>query len=178
MARPSSYRNHKPLDGEALERLAIAYVGRFATTRAKLATYLRRKLAERGWDGEDAPPVDAIVARFADAGYIDDRGFAEARGASYTRRGYGERRLAERLRADGIKEDDAEPARRAAGENAWAAALAFARRRRIGPFAKERADQAGMRKALAAMMRAGHPFDLARRIVVAAPGDVPETADE
>lgn len=169
MARPSSYRNHKPLDAGALERFALAYVGRFATTRAKLAAYLRRKLAERGWEGETPPPVDAIVARFADAGYVDDRGFAAARAASYVRRGYGARRLAERLRADGIGDDDAEPARQVADEGAWEAALAFARRRRIGPFAPEPMDPDRRRKALAAMLRAGHSMDVARRILGASP---------
>lgn len=176
MARPSSYRNQKPLDREALERLAIGYVGRFATTRARLAAYLRRKVDERGWEGEGTPSVDAIVARFAEAGYVDDRSFAAARAASYARRGYGERRLAERLRADGIDGEDAAFARRAAGENAWDAALAFARRRRIGPFASAAADRDTQRRALAAMIRAGHSPDLARRIVRAAPGDVPDEA--
>ena len=178
MARPSSYRNHPPLDRAALERFALAYVGRFATTRAKLATYLRRKLAERGWEGEGAPPVDVIVARFADAGYVDDRGFAASRAAAYVRRGYGERRLAERLRADGIAAADAAPARLAAADRAWEAALAFARRRRIGPFAKNEPDQDDRRKALAAMLRAGHAMDVARRIVRAAPGIVPDDGDE
>lgn len=177
MARPSSYRNHQPLDRAALERFALAYVGRFATTRAKLAAYLRRKLAERGWEGESEPPVDAIVARCAEAGYVDDRGFAASRAAAYARRGYGERRLAERLRADGIAPADAEPARRAAADQAWAAALAFARRRRIGPFAKSEPDQDDRRKALAAMLRAGHAMDVARRIVRAPPGSVPDEAD-
>ncbi|WP_380875078.1 regulatory protein RecX [Sphingomonas sp. DBB INV C78] len=157
-----------------MERLAIGYVGRFATTRAKLAAYLRRKLVEREWQGDGPPPVEAIVARFTAAGYIDDTSFAQARAASYQRRGYGERRLAERLRADGIQDEDAAVAREAAVANAMEAALAFARKRRIGPFASEVSDQDGRRRALAAMLRAGHPMDLARRIVLSAPGDVPD----
>jgi len=36
-----------PLDAEGLERLGLFYAGRYATTRAKLADYLRRKLRER-----------------------------------------------------------------------------------------------------------------------------------
>ncbi|PTD17094.1 regulatory protein RecX [Sphingomonas fennica] len=174
MARSSSYRNHKSLDAEALERLAIAYVGRFATTRVKLASYLRRKLAERDWEGEGAPPVEAIVARFAEAGYIDDRGFAEARAAAFVRRGYGARRLADRLRADGVEGEDAAAARDLAENGAWDAALAFARRRRIGPFAAEPLDPDARRRALAAMLRAGHSLELARKIIACAPDDVPD----
>lgn len=181
MARPSSYRNLKPLDGEALERLAIGYVGRYATTRAKLAIYLRRKLGERGWaeaeegaEGGGMARIDAIVARFADVGYVDDRGFAEARAAAYARRGYGARRLSERLRADGIAEEDADTAHAAADDNAWAAALAFARKRRIGPFARTEGDPDVRRRALGAMLRAGHAMDVARRIVNAAPDEIPD----
>ncbi|KTW08260.1 RecX family transcriptional regulator, partial [Sphingomonas sanguinis] len=38
-----------------LERLALRYVERFATTEGKLVDYLTRKLRERGWAGEGAP---------------------------------------------------------------------------------------------------------------------------
>ena len=65
-----------PLDAAALDRLALRYVERFATTRGKLADYLRRKVRERGWTGPDADP-QAIAERMAGLGYIDDRQFAE-----------------------------------------------------------------------------------------------------
>jgi regulatory protein len=50
------------------------------------------------------------------------------------------------------------------------AALRFARRRRIGPFADQRPDRAGREKAIAAMIRAGHAFAIARAIVDLEPG--------
>lgn len=160
-----------PLDGTALDRLALGYAGRYATTRAKLKAYLGRKLGARGWCGEGTPPVDALVERMAALGYVDDRAFAEARGAALGRRGYGVRRVSQALRAAGVGEEDAAPAYARAEDDALAAALAFARRRRIGPFAAERQDRDGERRALAALVRAGHPFALARRIASAAPGD-------
>ena len=46
MARAKSRKPRPPLDGEKLKELALAYVGRFATTRSKLATYLARKVRE------------------------------------------------------------------------------------------------------------------------------------
>lgn len=174
VARSSSSRSISPLDPAALERFALAYVGRYATTRAKLIAYLRRKLAERGWAGEGAPPCEAIADRFVAAGYIDDRGYAEARAAAFVRRGYGKRRLADRLRADGIEADDAQAANAIADEGAWDAAIAFARRRRIGPFAAEPADRDAARRAFAAMARAGHGSDMARRLIAMAPGDIPD----
>ena len=166
-----------PLDAEALERIALHYAGRYATTRAKLRSYLSRKVRERGWEGEASPPLDTLVERFAGLGYVDDRAFATARAASLGRRGYGARRVDAALAAAGIGEEDGAAAREQAREDAWSAALRFAERRRIGPFAQVLADPAAREKALAAMLRAGHPLDLARRLVRARPGEVPEPAD-
>jgi len=164
----------RPYDGEGLERLALFYAGRYATTRAKLRAYLARKLAERGWAGEGEPPVEPLVERLAELRYVDDRAFAAGRAASLGRRGYGERRVLSALAAAGIGEEDGREAREQARGEAWAAALRFAERRRIGPFANEESDRAAREKALAAMLRAGHPLDIARRVVTARPGDIPE----
>ena len=169
-------RNRKvkpPLDAETLEQAALSYAGRYATTRAKLASYLRRKLRERGWSGAGDPPVEALVARMASLSYVDDRAFAAARAAALTRRGYGARRVGVALRAAGIEEEDGAEARTLAAEAAWDAALRFAERRRIGPFAAAEPDRPGREKALAAMLRAGHPIQIARRLVAAPPGQVP-----
>lgn len=163
-----------PLDGAALERLALRYVERYATTRAKLRRYLERKVRERGWGPDEPPQIDIMIAKFAELGYVDDAAFATARGASLTRRGYGARRVLADLRAAGIDEQDAEAAQLAAREAAWEAALTYARRKRIGPFAAVAADRAGREKALAAMLRGGHDMRLARQIVAAQPGTVPE----
>jgi regulatory protein len=174
VARGASDRNRPPLDRAALDRLAIDYVARYATTRAKVRAYLHRKVTERGWAGEGAPPLDAIVARLGDLGFVDDKAFAVARSASLARRGYGAHRVGVALRAAGIAPDDAAPALEDAAETAWSAAEAFARRRRIGPFAAAAADPDQRRKALAAMLRAGHPMQIARVFVHAEPGEVPE----
>ena len=167
-------RELRPLDGEGLERLALFYAGRYAVTRAKLRQYLQRKLRERGWAGEGEPPVERLVERFAALGYVDDSAFAAARADALTRRGYGLRRVEDALRAAGIEEEDGADAREAAGAEAWWAALRFAERKRIGPYAEQAPERPGREKALAAMLRAGHPLELARRIIHAAPGEVPE----
>jgi regulatory protein len=177
VTRRAGPRSPKPLDAQSLSELALAYVARFATSRAKLASYLRRKLRERGWVGDEEPPIDAVVERCCRSGFVDDRAYALSKSQVLARRGYGENRLAQSLRAAGISEDDAGPARRLAAEEAGRAALRFAERRRIGPFAREQADLAGRQKALAAMVRAGHSFDLARRIVDCRPGHQPDLGD-
>lgn len=165
-----------PLDAAALDRLALRYVERFATTRGKLADYLRRKIRERGWQGDPVDPA-AVAERMAGLGYVDDRLYAESKAAALTRRGFGANRVADALRQARVDEADAAPARSIAAEGEGASALAFARRKRIGPFAAEPPDPARRQKQIAAMVRAGHGFALARRIVETPPGALPEIND-
>jgi regulatory protein len=180
VVREYSKKPKSPLNGERLEQLALHYAGRYATTRAKLAAYLHRKLRERGWEGagagdaDGAADVEALVARFAELRYVDDGAFAMMRTASLSRRGYGARRVEENLRAAGIDEAEREAAREQAEREQMRAAEAFARKRRIGPFAAEAADRDTQQKQIAAFLRAGHGFDLARRFVQARPGEVVE----
>lgn len=157
--------------------MALRYVERYATTRQKLADYLHRKIRERGWAAETPPDPDALVGRLAALGYVDDAAFAAARAAGLSRRGYGPRRIGEALRAAGIDEADGAAARDIAVGAAWAAALAFARKRRIGPFADAPPDRAQRDKAWAAMLRAGHSGAHVRKILAANPGHVPEEDD-
>lgn len=166
---PSQRRPAPPLDPAKLERLALRYVERFATTRGRLADYLRRKIRERGWEGAAADP-DALAERMGELGYIDDRAFAEARATAMARRGLGARRVADALRHARVGVEDAEALAPDIEERASQAALAFARRKRFGPFAAERADRELLSKQLAAMARAGHSYNLSRRILELPPG--------
>ena len=153
-----------------MHELALFYVGKFATTRAKLGTYLNRKLRERGWEGDDSPDVEHLVERLAASGLIDDALYAQSKARSLTERGYGMARVRQMLRTAGIDENDGAEAQQIAAEGAAEAALKFARRRRIGPYAHKALDRPDREKALAAMVRAGHGFELARAVVNAEPG--------
>ena len=166
-----------PLTSDRLNELALAYVGRFATTRAKLRTYMARKLRERGWDGGAEPDLEAIAERFAAQGYVDDSGYAVAKSNALSGRGYGARRLDQSLRAAGVSEADGEAARALASSRAGEAALRFAERRRIGPFGDGYRDPRARERALAAMIRAGHGFALARTIVDLPPGATLEDSE-
>lgn len=162
-------RPPKPLGAARLEELALAYVARFATSAAKLEDYLGRKLRERGWEGEDTPPVAMLVDRFVANGYVDDEAYARAKAGNLLRRGYGGRRIGQALSAAGIAEEVRADVSPRHGE-ARGAALALARRRRFGPFGSEPLDRPRREKQVAAMLRAGHPMDIAR-VVVDAPSE-------
>ncbi|MGE5563577.1 MAG: regulatory protein RecX [Bacillota bacterium] len=170
MARSRPPRQRPPLDSGRLEELAIRYVGRYATTRTKLVGYLARKLRERGWGEDRDPDLEALSRRFCELGYVDDAAYALAKSRALGSRGYGRRRLDEKLRVAGVGEADATAARDHADREAVDAALRFAERRRIGPFAAAAPDPKAREKAIAAMVRAGHPFGLARAIAGLPPG--------
>ena len=69
-------RPRPPLDEAKLGELAVHYVGRFATSRAKLTTYLNRKLKERGWAGARPADPGAVAERLAGLGYERQRASA------------------------------------------------------------------------------------------------------
>lgn len=174
-----SVQNKRPaLTAAALRDLALAYVGRFATSAARLERYLARKLKERGWAEEQEPDIAALAARFAELGYLDDAAYARMKGAAMQRRGLGAGRIRGALAADGIKEDDRANAMDEARAGQWDAANTLARKKRIGPYALEVADRVMREKQIAAFVRAGHDFATARAWIEAAPGEFPERSEE
>lgn len=165
------------LDEDRLRELALRYVGRFATSRAKLLAYLNRKLKERGWQGAAPPDPAGLVERLCELRYVDDSSYATMKSAALARRGYGARRVAQTLRADGIAESDREEADTQTQNDSWAAADRFARRKRIGPYAQAQPDSKQREKAIAAFIRAGHSYDTARRWTDAPPGEPPDPSE-
>ncbi len=171
-------RPPKPLNSAKLRGLALHYVGRYATTRAKLATYLNRKIRERGWDeGASNADIEGMIEDFDRLGYVDDAAFAASRARMLTAKGFGSRRVDEDLRAKGISETDSSDARADSEDARWQSAERFAKRKRIGPFATEQATPELQHKQLQAFLRAGHSFDIAKAFVRAAQGDVVEITD-
>ena len=165
--RKQAKRAPKPLNSAQLRELALNYVARFATSSGKLQQYLQRKVRERGWVEDEAQPdLAALVRDFAEREYLDDAAYAKARSADLLRRGYGGRRVGEALRHAGISEpirEDVAPGQAQARH----AALHLLQKRRFGPFGAEAPDRERQQKQLAAMLRAGHSFDIARNLVEA-----------
>ncbi|HZH03821.1 MAG TPA: RecX family transcriptional regulator, partial [Myxococcaceae bacterium] len=86
------------------------------------------------------------------------------------RRGRSVRQIQMRLRARGVSAEEvaagiAEVTEASAGSPDAAAALAFARRKRLGPFRRAPADEQRRAKELASLARAGFSYGLAKRVV-------------
>jgi regulatory protein len=170
-----------------LRDAALAHVARFATTEAGLRRLLLRRIDRwaRAAEAEDQPDIAprAAAAKAAAAevakqlvskGAVDDAAFAGSRARRLLRGGRSRRATLAHLREKGV---DAETAAAALpeGEDAeLAAALAFCRKRRIGPFAREEGTPQDRLKAMGALARAGFGRDVAGR-ALRMPPDEAET---
>ncbi len=178
-----------PIDTARLDRLALDYVARYATTSLKLQHYLSRKIMQARQSGTlDEAAAQAlgdhaaqIIARFAERGYVNDRAWAEMKASALRASGYGERRVRETLRHNGIESAVVDEIGLAPDEEGnmdprFEIALRFARRHRIGPFSRTHQDEQKINRDIARLMRAGHPYDIARKIATMAATDIDVSA--
>jgi regulatory protein len=172
-------RGPAPISPEALEHAARRYLERYATSSAHLKRILfnRVRRAERLHGPDDGPldveaalaAIESIVARLVAAGALDDRAYAESLARSQLRKGASRRAIQARLAAKGL--GPAERASALAGlaethdDPEIAAAVAYARRRRLGPFRPPGQREERRERDLAALSRRGFAPGLALRVI-------------
>ena len=158
----------KPPDAASLYETALNHMARYAATETGLARVLVRRIDRWGrLQGEETEPeeiaeamcqakaeIPGVLSRLRELGVVNDSAFAASRAKRLTREGKSRRATMAHLAAKGIKTPalPEDPARE------LAAACAYLRRRRAGPFGPAPAD-----KILAAMARGGFTQDIARR---------------
>jgi regulatory protein len=175
--RPSAAPRPAPTEA-ALHDAALAHLARFAATEAGLLRVLTRRIDRWAREAEataSEPETVAtaarqarglaseIVRRLAAAGAVDDAAFAAARARRLHRSGRSRRAVGAHLAAHGVRAEQAEAVLPEDPQAELAAALAFARRRRLGPFGAAEPDQEAQRRALAAFARAGFPQAVAQQ---------------
>jgi regulatory protein len=169
------------IDGALIERWALAYLGRFASSAENLRRVLLRRVRKRLPDDREAAAaatatIDALIARYRNSGLVDDAAYAVSRARARLRRGQSLRTIRAGLAAKGVGAEDSAAAiaalRDDGGDPDLAAACAFARRRRLGPFRREPGDDMARDKALAAFARAGFARSAAEAVLDCAdPGE-------
>lgn len=161
-----------------LRRSAFAYLSRFSAHRARLTAVLTRRAERYGPDlsaDVRAHAVAAEVDRCVALGLIDDQAWADARARRLLARGKPLGLIRDDLIARGLPTEVADRAiGHVAGESAEdpdiAAARAFARRRRLGPY--RRTPDVDRHKELAAFARAGFSYAVAKTLVDAEADDI------
>jgi len=178
----------RPITAKYLQNAATFYLERYPATAEGLRRVLNRRV--RRAEMLEAPvmenvrqAIDAIVARFVDAGVIDDKAFAQTKARSLHRRGTSGRLTRQKLKMAGVDGDTLEKAMEGLdveldvtpAQREQRAAVALARRRRLGPYRPAEDRKEHRLRDLAAMARAGFAYDVARKVVDAV---TPDALDE
>ena len=163
MKAPAAPKN--PLSAQALENRALYYLQRFSSTRQGLGKVLLRKMRRHEGAAFDAKAaagaVDALIVKLEQSGYVNDERFAESRTARLVRRGTSRRGIVAKLRGKGVNADLAQAS--IVDVDDAAAAIAFAKRKRLGAFRVGDASADRKRKDIAAMARAGFSYGISKR---------------
>ncbi len=168
-----------------LENSALYYLGRFSSSSENLRRVMMRKIVRSAQHHETDPDegaawLDEIITRYRETGLLDDRAYARTRALSMQLRGNSTRTIRMKLMSKGLPADLIDEALGVIGngdENPdRLAAIRLAKRRRLGPFADPTKRAERREKDMAALARAGFPYDLARNIIDA--DDVESLIDE
>ena len=129
-----------------------------------------RSLAHWGGEREEAVQmVNVALEKLASLGYLDDAAYARMKAGGLHRRGKACRVIRATLAAKGINGDLADDAlielTEETGTPDLIAAIALARRRRLGPFRPPELREANRTKDMAILGRAGFDYQTARQVV-------------
>jgi len=170
---PAMSHDAPPPDTASLHDAAVAYLARYSATRATLAKALNRQVDRwlRAATTPDAPAQAAaakraipdVVGKLAAAGAVNDVAFAQARARKLSRTGHSRRAAAAHLAARGVPAEVVQSALPQDDDGEVAAAIAYLRRRRLGPFRIAAAPPEAHQKELGTLARAGFSGATARR---------------
>jgi regulatory protein len=158
-------RTPKPVTQTYLERAALHYLERYASSAENLRRVLTAKARRRigpgaTLDAEAGTAIGAVVQKLVAGGFIDDRSFADSKVSSLSRRGTSTRTMRRKLRLKGVGADVADAALAAHDPDELALARRHLQRKRLGPW-RTRPDPAARDKDLASLCRAGFPYGVA-----------------
>lgn len=170
-------RGVRPITAKYLMNAATFYLERYASSAEGLRRVLRRRV--RKAQMFDAPVVEnvdqaieAVVQKFVSVGLLDDKAFAQTKARALHRRGTSSRLTRQRLQVAGVDADTVDQAMAgldqelgvSPAQREWNAAVAFARRRRLGPFrVNERVEH--RTRDLASLGRAGFSYDVVKKVI-------------
>ena len=167
-------RRYRPATPASLERAALHYLARYATSAENLRRVLQRRVEKSarfcGTDRQEgSAQIEAILAKLTAVRLLDDAAYARARAITLFRRGLPRRGIKAMLHAKGVAGAHIDEALAAVeaetGDPDLAAALAYARRRRIGPYRPESERGRSRHRDLAALSRRGFDVDTVRRVI-------------
>lgn len=160
-----------------LHNSGLYYLERFATSSTNFKTVMLRKVKRSCMAHPDqnyeacAALVDDLVQKFVRVGLLDDTLYTRSAVTSMRRRGKSARAIHAYLQSKGLDNTMIADHLRALDEDTcestkeaeYKAALIFARKKRIGPFEKDKGTDP--QKALGRLARAGFSYDTSRNVL-------------
>lgn len=160
---------------DMLQRRALFYLERYAASTEGVRRVLSRVLMRKAREGVAIPDeaagwIDEVLVWLQAQGYVNDATFAEMKVRSLRRAGASSSKVRQKLALKGVDPSTIDDALNDDDPDVGTdetAILAFARKRRLGPFCAPDKREALFDKQLAALARAGFSLALARRVLKA-----------
>lgn len=156
---------------QSLYNRAVHYLERYAASEAGVRAVLQRGLKRAERRGIAIPPeagewIDATLRKLIEAKLLDDALFAETKVRSLRRSGASAQKVRQKLAVKGVSARLVDEALSSEDvEDDFAAAVIFARKKRLGPYTS-RGERSLLRdKQIASLARVGFSLSIARRIV-------------
>lgn len=177
-------RRKQRVNPRSIERWAVRHLDRYSSSASNLRSVLLRRVRRVEQAQEESFPeagewIDATVAALVSRGYLDDRKYALALATQMRERGNSARRIESQLTAKGVPRAVArnviDDVSGTGGE--IAAAVRYARRRRLGPYRLDPEVRGERRERdLAALGRSGFAYEIAARIIAAKDAEALESS--
>lgn len=160
-------KKRKKITQTYLENAGAYYLQRFSASVGQFRKVMERKinLSCRDHPEQDkeqlAPILDAVVQKFENLGYLNDRNYAQILVNALVQKGASQTRISMTLRQKGLTPDMIEnvmPERSRDDEKL--SALLWAKKKRLGAYAT-RVRENEKQKSMASLARAGFDYDIA-----------------
>lgn len=166
--KPPEKKLRKKISLSYLENSGAYYLERFPASIAQFRKVMEQKIYKSCKDHPDQSReasialLDQVVEKFVKLGYLNDRSYASALLYSLEQRGLSRMRMQLTMRNKGIPADLIEETLPEKSNNLdKKAALRWAKKKRLGPFALKEKEN-NQQRSLASLARAGFSYDIAQ----------------
>ena len=162
----------KPPTKARLRNIALYYLERFESSESNLRTVLRRRIDKYAFFDKAYRPeqayqwADEIIEECLKKNFVNDSRFAEFKIENYLNAGKSKRYIEQKLKQKGVEDKVIEDIFATTDYSEYDTALNFARKKKIACFrTDEESRSANRQKDLAALVRAGFDYDVAKEVL-------------
>ena len=173
--KTKTVKKPRKITPDYLHNAGLYYLERFSSSVANFKRVMKRKIDRscQFHETETGPAyemLDAVTEKFVTLGLLNDEIYSRSKTTSLRRKGGSRRKIQLKLREKGLDGDTIDQSLAQVDAEALSngedpelnAAMAYIKRRRIGPFRRKQ-DEKAADKDLASLARAGYSYDIAKK---------------